>query len=180
MTHSTLTSFCASRQPSRQPSEPLMSARLSLVPEPFPSQVPESIIKHDEAINLMPPGCQQGSPPDPNNTSDSSFYTSQQGKPYGTNPAIPANLAYPVNPLSNLTTLPANPASLLDTPPAILIQAPHLAAPQHTKIHEPNLFNGSNPKKLQPFLVQLELNFCNWPNMCQLNTYKVNYMLSLL
>ena len=67
MTCSTLTSFHASRQPSRQPSEQPISTRLSPVPEPSPSQVPESIIDRNEAINLMLPGCQQGSPPDPNN-----------------------------------------------------------------------------------------------------------------
>ena len=55
-----------------------------------------------------------------------------------------------------------------------------LAAPQCTKIREPNLFDGSDPKKLQPFLVQLELNFCNWPDVFQLNIYKVNYTLSFL
>ena len=70
MTHSTLTSLRASRQSSRQPSEPPISARLSPVPEPSPSRIPESIIDHDKAINLMPPGRQQGSPP--NNSSDSS------------------------------------------------------------------------------------------------------------
>ena len=38
----------------------------------------------------------------------------------------------------------------------------------------------SDPKKLQPFLAQLELNFHNQPNMFQLDIYKVNYMLSFL
>ena len=62
MTCSTLTSFHASRQPSRKSSKPIMSARLSPVSEPSPSQVPECIINCDEAIDLMPPGCQQSSP----------------------------------------------------------------------------------------------------------------------
>ena len=148
-------------------------------------------MNHDEAIDLMLPGCQQGSPPDRNNSSDSSSNTSQQGKPYSANLAHLANLAYPVNPLSNLATPPANPASLPGMPPAIpanllanpgnppanipanqandlaqaltmligSIQAPHPATPQCTKIQEPDLFDGSDPKKLQSFLVQLELNF---------------------
>ena len=60
------------------------------------------------------------------------------------------------------------------------IQALHLAAPQCTKIREPNPFNGSDPKKLQPFLVQLELNFHDRPDTFQLNSYKVNYTLSFL
>ena len=60
------------------------------------------------------------------------------------------------------------------------IQASRPAAPQHTKIREPDPFNGSDPKKLQPFLVQLELNFRNRSDMFQLDMYKVNYMLSFL
>ena len=39
------------------------------------------------------------------------------------------------------------------------IQAPCPATPHCTKIREPDLFDGSDPKKLQSFLVQLELNF---------------------
>ena len=85
MTHSTLTSFCTSMQPSRQPSKQPISTRLSPVPEPLLSQVPESIIDCYEALNLMLPGCQQGSPPDPNNTSNSSSSASWQGQPHGTN-----------------------------------------------------------------------------------------------
>ena len=61
-----------------------------------------------------------------------------------------------------------------------LIQPHRPAAPQCTKIREPNPFDSSDPKKLQPFLVQLELNFRNRPNTFQLNMYKVNYTLSFL
>ena len=55
MTHSTLTSFHTNRQPRKQLSEPLMSARHSLVPEHLSSRVLESIIDCDEAIHLMLP-----------------------------------------------------------------------------------------------------------------------------
>ena len=78
----------------------------------------------------------------------------------GMPPAIPANL--PTNPGNPLANIPANQANDLAQAHTLLassIQAPRPAAPQHTKICEPDLFNGSNPKKLQPFLVQLELNF---------------------
>ena len=202
MTHSMLTSLRASgqfrRQPSRQPSKPLISARLSPVPEPSPSEVPESIIDHDEAIDLMPPGRQQGNPPDPNN-SDSSSDDSCWGQPQGANLRNPVNL--PPNPSSPLGTPPANLANLLNNPgtaPANIpanqandlawaltllagsIKAPCPAAPQCTKIWEPHLFNGSDPKKLQPFLVQLELNFRDQPDAFQLDSYKVNYTLFFL
>ena len=147
----------------------------------------------------MPPGRQQGNPPDTNN-SDSSSDDSQRGRPQG------ANLRNVVNPLSNpsspLGTPPANLANLPinpGTPPANIlanqannllaraltllagsIQAPHPAAPQCTKIREPDPFDGSDPKKLQPFLVQLELNFRDQPDAFQLDSYKVNYTLSFL
>ena len=93
-----------------------MSARLSPVPEPSPSRVPESIIDCNKAINPMPPRCQQGSLPNPNNTSDSNSNTSCQGQPYGANLANPAD---PVNPPSNPATPPANLVSLPGTSPAI-------------------------------------------------------------
>ena len=114
MTCSTLTSLRASRQPSRQPSEPSISTRLSPVPEPSPSRIPESIINHDKAIDLMLPRCQQGSPQ--NNSSDSSSNASRQGQPYGVNLVNTVHPAYPVNPPSDPATLPANPASLPGTP----------------------------------------------------------------
>ena len=60
------------------------------------------------------------------------------------------------------------------------IQALRPVAPQCTKIREPDPFDGSDPKKLQPVLVQLELNFRNRPNTFQLDSYKVNYTLSFL
>ena len=116
MTHSTLTSFHTSRQPSRQLSEQPISARLSPVPEPSPSQVFESNIDHNKAIDLVLPSCQQGSPPNPNNTSNSSLNASWQGQPYSANLEKPA---YLVNPPSNPAAPPANPASLPGTPPTI-------------------------------------------------------------
>ena len=99
----------------------------------------------------------------------------------GTPQALPGNL--PANPGSPLANIPANQANNLTQALTMLassIQAPCLVAPQHTKIREPDPFDGSDPKKLQPFLVQLELNFCDHFDMFQLDTYKVNYMLSFL
>ena len=151
-----------------------MSVRHSPVPEPLPSQVPESIIDCNEAIHLMLPGHKWGSASDPINTSDSSSDASLQGQLYGENPA---NLAYLVNPLSKLATPPpnlarllgtplANPANLLENPDNPLanipanqandltqaltmltssIQAPCPAVPQCTKIHEPDPLDGFWP-----------------------------------
>ena len=77
----------------------------------------------------------------------------------GTPPTIPANLlANPGNPPVNIPANEANDLARALTLLAGLIQAPCLVAPQCTKIHKPDLFNVSDPKKLQPFLVQLELN----------------------
>ena len=152
------------------------------------------------------PACQQGSPPNPNDSSNSYSIVSWHRQPQGANlanlvnppsnpvtpPANHANLSatslanpanLPANPGNPIANIPANQANDLARALTMLassIQVPHLAAPQCTKIHKPDLFDGSNPKKLQPFLVQLELNFCDQPNAFQLDMYKVNYMLSFL
>ena len=146
----------------------------------------------------MPPRRQQGNPPDSNN-SDSSSDDSRRGRPQGANPRNLVNP--PSNPPSPPGTPPANPANLPinpGIPPANIptnqandlaraltllagsIQAPRPVAPQRTKIREPDPFDGSDPKKLQPFLVQLELNFRDRPDAFQLDAYKVNYTLSFL
>ena len=49
-----------------------------------------------------------------------------------------------------------------------------------TKVHEPDVFNGSDTHKLQPFLVQCTLNFHNHPDMFTSDSDKVTFMLSYL
>ena len=47
-----------------------------------------------------------------------------------------------------------------------------------TKVCEPDVFDGSNTRKLQPFLVQCTLNFCNRPDAFTSDSDKVTFALS--
>ena len=49
-----------------------------------------------------------------------------------------------------------------------------------TKVCEPDVFDGSNTHKLQPFLVQCTLNFCNRPDASTSDSDKVTFVLSYL
>jgi Domain of unknown function (DUF4939) len=49
-----------------------------------------------------------------------------------------------------------------------------------TKVRKPDPFDGSNTRKLQPFLVQCQLSFCNRPNTFASNEAKVTFALSYL
>jgi hypothetical protein len=49
-----------------------------------------------------------------------------------------------------------------------------------TKLHEPDAFDGSNPKKLRGFLLQCKLNFHAKPKVFSGDLEKVNYSLSFL
>ncbi|KAG6327833.1 hypothetical protein ID866_11256 [Astraeus odoratus] len=50
----------------------------------------------------------------------------------------------------------------------------------HTKVHEPDTFDGTDSKKLCEFLVQCELNFCDRPQAFCLDSQKVGFALSFL
>ncbi|KAG6325997.1 hypothetical protein ID866_13092, partial [Astraeus odoratus] len=50
----------------------------------------------------------------------------------------------------------------------------------HTKVHEPDTFDGMDPKKLHEFLVQCELNFHDRPQVFHLDSWKVGFALSFL
>ena len=49
-----------------------------------------------------------------------------------------------------------------------------------TKVREPDTFDGSDPKKLRPFILQLELNFRDRPENYLDDENKVNFALSYL
>ncbi|KAG6327135.1 hypothetical protein ID866_11954, partial [Astraeus odoratus] len=49
-----------------------------------------------------------------------------------------------------------------------------------TKVHEPNTFDGTDPKKLCEFLIQCELNFCDRLQAFHSDTWKVSFALSFL
>ena len=48
------------------------------------------------------------------------------------------------------------------------------------RVREPDQFDGSDTRKLQPFLTQCLLNFCNRPDAFSNDSAKVTYMLSFL
>ncbi|KAG6326619.1 hypothetical protein ID866_12470, partial [Astraeus odoratus] len=50
----------------------------------------------------------------------------------------------------------------------------------HTKVCEPDTFNGMDPKKLCEFLIQCELNFHDRPQAFRLDSRKVGFALSFL
>ncbi|KAG6326344.1 hypothetical protein ID866_12745, partial [Astraeus odoratus] len=50
----------------------------------------------------------------------------------------------------------------------------------HTKVHEPDTFDGTDPKKLCEFLVQCELNFRDRPQAFRSDVRKVSFALSFL
>ncbi|KAG6326364.1 hypothetical protein ID866_12725, partial [Astraeus odoratus] len=59
--------------------------------------------------------------------------------------------------------------------------AKHFLSGSHQiPFHEPNTFDGMDPKKLHEFLVQCELNFCNRPQAFCLDSWKVSFALSFL
>ncbi|KAG6326563.1 hypothetical protein ID866_12526 [Astraeus odoratus] len=49
-----------------------------------------------------------------------------------------------------------------------------------TKVHEPNTFDSTDPKKLHEFLVQCELNFCDRLQAFRSDAQKVGFALSFL
>src|SRR6266481_187102 len=52
--------------------------------------------------------------------------------------------------------------------------------PNKVKLRDPNLFDGSDTRKLRTFVLQCKLNFCDCSDLFQDDTMKVNYMLSYL
>src|SRR6202040_2852288 len=48
------------------------------------------------------------------------------------------------------------------------------------KVREPNPFDGTDPTKLQTFLVQLQLSFSDWPRSFSEDDQKVNFAISYL
>ena len=75
----------------------------------------------------------------------------------------------------------AQPADLAT---AITLLTQSLSSPKKsaawTKVRELDVFNGSNTHKLQPFLVQCTLNFCNCPDAFTSDSDKVTFTLSYL
>ena len=77
-----------------------------------------------------------------------------------------------------------NEAQPTDLAAAITLLTQSLSSPKKsaawTKVHELDVFNGSDTRKLQPFLVQCTLNFHNCPDAFTSNSDKVTFALSYL
>ncbi|KAG6326426.1 hypothetical protein ID866_12663, partial [Astraeus odoratus] len=90
-----------------------------------------------------------------------------------------------------MTQTPMTQMTMMDNPLLTLTNAitclsnatrrrPEDSGAARTKVHEPNTFDGTDPKKLCEFLVQCELNFRNRPQAFRLNSWKVSFALSFL
>lgn len=84
-------------------------------------------------------------------------------------------------------TQPVDPTTSLAQAIALLAQStqslrgpPSTPTPARTKIREPDTFDGSEPKKLRPFLVQLTLNYQDHPHAFPDDRAKVIYAISYL
>ena len=67
---------------------------------------------------------------------------------------------------------------------ALTLLAQSLSTPKKTskwtKVQDPDIFDGSDTRKLQPFLVQCTLNFRNHPDTFSTDSAKVTFALSYL
>src|SRR3979490_2361094 len=96
-------------------------------------------------------------------------------------PQFPPNLFTAPNP-QRMSMTPLNDVPNLAE--AITMLANNLSSPKKsspwTKVREPDTFDGSNSRKLQPFLVQCNLNLCDRPDAFSSDSVKVTYILSYL
>ena len=78
--------------------------------------------------------------------------------------------------------LDSDEAQPADLAAAITLLSKSLLSPKKsavwTKVHEPDVFDGSDTCKLQSFLVQCTLNFCNCPDTFTSDSDKVTFALS--
>ena len=128
-----------------------------------------------------PPDCDQGPP------NDGPDRDGPPNDPPGDNPSNPGNPPPDHDPDDDGDHGPPeddNPPwdTQVDLANAILALAYQVAHPhtQHSKVREPDQFDGSNSQKLQSFLMQCQLNFNDWVSTFASDKSKVNYVLSLL
>jgi Domain of unknown function (DUF4939) len=102
------------------------------------------------------------------------------------------------NPEASTSAGPSAPDEFFDLPPptnpsqspnmennlaeALTLLARNIKGPNKpsSKIREPDTFDGSDSRKLQPFIVQCTLNFRDRPNAFPTDSEKITYMLSYL
>ena len=86
----------------------------------------------------------------------------------------------PTNPFRGVSPTLSQTLNLAE---AIALLANNIKSPKKspsTKIREPDTFNGSDSRKLQPYLVQCTLNFRDHPDAFSSDSAKVTYTLSYL
>src|SRR3979490_2070229 len=114
--------------------------------------------------------------PDPNSEPENSD-PGQNPQPSPSNPSTPSITPPPMAPSEHSNDAP-------NLAEAITMLANSLSNSKksmpRTKVRDPDPFDGSDPKKLQSFLVQCGLNFRDRPDAFDSNSAKVTYVLSYL
>lgn len=91
---------------------------------------------------------------------------------------FPENVPLPLSPPGDQSAALAQAISMLAS--TLSQSQPAQSKPPRTKVREPDPFDGSDPEKLRPFLVQCQLNFNDRPTAFLTDGAKVNYALSYL
>ncbi|KAG6326728.1 hypothetical protein ID866_12361, partial [Astraeus odoratus] len=152
-----------SRQiPSVSDRQPPLSARRSSPTTPCQEPRIRTLAKELENAEFRTPDGPGGNDPDPDDPDDDDGGDDNAPDPDAEdNPLL--MLTNAITHLSNATR-----------------HRPEDSGAAHTKVHEPDTFDGMDPKKLHEFLVQCELNFCDRPQAFRLDSWKVGFALAFL
>ncbi|KAG6327952.1 hypothetical protein ID866_11137 [Astraeus odoratus] len=132
-----------------------------------PRQEPciRTLAKELEDAEFRTPDSPRGNDPDPRDPDDPDGNDSDDDN--ASDPSVKDNpilaLTHAITPLSHATRC-----------------RPKDSGAACTKVHEPNTFNGTDPKKLCEFLIQCELDFCNRLQAFHSDAQKVRFALSFL
>ncbi|KAG6327251.1 hypothetical protein ID866_11839 [Astraeus odoratus] len=148
--------------PSVSDRQPPLSARRSSPTTPCQEPRIRTLAKELEDAKFRTPDGPRGNDPDPNDPNDDDGGDDNMPDPDTED-----------NPLLTLT----NAISCLSCATRC---RPEDSGAACTKVHEPNTFNGTDPKKLCEFLIQCELNFRDRPQAFCLDLWKVSFALSFL
>ncbi|KAG6327767.1 hypothetical protein ID866_11322 [Astraeus odoratus] len=158
--------------PSASDCHPPLSAHCSSLTTPHASPLTphhkpciRTLAKELEDAEFRTPYSPGGSDPDPRDPNDPD--NDNSGDDNASDPSIKDN---PILALTNAITCLSNTTRC----------RPEDSGAVCTKVHEPNTFNGTDPKKLHEFLIQCELNFHNRLQAFCLDMQKVSFALSFL
>ncbi|KAG6326659.1 hypothetical protein ID866_12430 [Astraeus odoratus] len=148
--------------PSASDCQPPLSARCSSPTTPRQEPHIRTLAEELEDAEFRTPDGPGGNDPDPDNPDDN-----DGGDDDAPDPDAEDN---PLLVLTNAITCLSNATR----------RRPKDSGAARTKVHEPDTFDGMDPKKLCEFLVQCELNFCNRPQAFRSDARKVGFALSFL